>query len=317
MLFRSFRSISRSFSIISCVNSPNKLPLQNPNFQTQKVFPPNVGEIGVICCRRRGIRTFRSPSLVTRKLYSSNNTQMGDSGSQRPVSVPIPDIEKADPLEVVRALEASLGSSFSSNPSVPPPNPLIIVISGPSGVGKDAVIKRLRERRENLHFVVTATSRPMRPGEVDGKDYYFVTKDDFLSMLERGELLEHALVYGDYKGIPKRQIREFMAKGYDIVLRVDIQGAITLRRILGDSAVFIFVVAENEYAMVNRLIGRKTETREMLLVRIATAREEVLHVRNFDYVVVNADGQLEEAVKLVESIIDAEKAKVRQKNVSI
>ncbi|KNA08540.1 hypothetical protein SOVF_161750 [Spinacia oleracea] len=240
---------------------------------------------------------------------------MGDA--RRPLSVPIPDIEKADRSELLRALETSLGSSFSSAPLVPNPNPLIIVISGPSGVGKDAVIKRLREVRENIHFVVTATSRPMRPGEVDGRDYFFVSKDEFLGMVEKGELLEHALVYGDYKGIPKQQIREFMAKGSDIVLRVDIQGAATLRRILGNSAVFIFVVAESEYAMVNRLIGRKTETREMLLVRIATAREEVKHANNFDYVVVNADGQLESAVKLVESVIDAEKARVSPRNVRI
>lgn len=251
---------------------------------------------------------------MTHKFISSDS-QMGDA--RRPISVPIPDINKADRAELLCALESSLGSSFSSDPLIPPSKPLIIVISGPSGVGKDAVIKRLREVRENIHFVVTATSRPMRPGEVHGKDYFFVSKDEFLSMVERDELLEHALVYGDYKGIPKQQIREFMAKGCDIVLRVDIQGAATLRRILGDSAVFIFVVAESEYAMVNRLIGRKTETAEMLLVRIATAREEVKHVSNFDFVVVNADGQLESAVKLVESIIDAEKAKVRQRRVEI
>ena len=197
---------------------------------------------------------------------------------------------------------------------MPNPSPLIIVISGPSGVGKDAVIKRLREVREGLHFVVTATSRPIRPGEVDGKDYYFVSKEEFLALIERNELLEYALVYGDYKGIPKRQIRDFMAKGYDIVLRVDIQGAETLRKILGNSAVFVFLMAENELKLVERLINRKTETKESLMVRVATAREEVKHVNNFDYVVVNAEGKLESAVKLVESIIDAEKAKVWQRN---
>lgn len=247
--------------------------------------------------------------------FYSSNFRMGDARRTNPV--PIPDINKADRSELLRALETSLGSSFSCQPLIPQPNPLIVVISGPSGVGKDAVIKKLREVRENMHFVVTATTRPMRPGEIDGKDYHFVSKQEFLSMLEKNELLEHALVYGDYKGIPKQQIREFMAKGCDIVLRVDIQGAATLRKILGNSAVFIFVVAESEYAMVNRLIGRKTETSEMLLVRIATAREEVKHAKNFDYVVVNADGQLESAVKLVESIIDAEKAKVSPRNVRI
>ncbi|OWM78514.1 hypothetical protein CDL15_Pgr016238 [Punica granatum] len=237
--------------------------------------------------------------------------------ARRPLAVPIPALEKADKSELLRALETSLGSPFSVDPIHPNPSPMIIVISGPSGVGKDAVIKRLREIRAGLHFVVTATSRSMRPGEVNGRDYFFVSKEEFLSMIEKDELLEYALVYGDYKGIPKQQIREFMAKGNDIVLRVDIQGAKTLRRILGNSAVFIFLVAENELALVQRLIDRKTETKEALLVRIATAREEVKHVKSFDYVVVNEEGKLENAVKMVESIIDAEKAKVQQRRAVI
>ncbi|XP_061347876.1 guanylate kinase 3, chloroplastic [Gastrolobium bilobum] len=261
--------------------------------------------------------SFSLPILnsLTQKPSLSFRTKMGDA--RRPLSVPIPTVDKADRSELLRALEASLGSSFSSDPLYPNPNPLIIVISGPSGVGKDAVISRLRESRSGLHFVVTATSRPMRPGEVDGKDYYFVTKDEFLGMVEREELLEYAVVYGDYKGVPKQQIREYMGKGYDIVLRVDIQGAQTLRKVLGKSAVFVFLVAESEMEMVERLVDRKTETAESLLVRIATAREEVKHVKNFDYVVVNAKGKLENAVELVESIIDAEKAKVRQRNAVI
>ncbi|XP_047334856.1 guanylate kinase 2, chloroplastic/mitochondrial [Impatiens glandulifera] len=226
----------------------------------------------------------------------------------------IPTVESSSNNELNRALEASLGSSFSSDSLAPNPKPLIIVISGPSGVGKDAMIKRLREVKENLHFVVTATSRPMRDGEIDGKDYYFVSKDDFLSMIRKGELLEYAMVYGDYKGIPKQQIREYMANGCDIVLRVDIQGAATLKEILGNSAVFVFLVAESESALVKRLIDRKTETRDTLLVRIATAREEIKHMKHFDYVVVNEEGKLENAVKTVEAIIDAEKARVWKRN---
>ncbi|KAK1351771.1 Guanylate kinase [Heracleum sosnowskyi] len=254
------------------------------------------------------------PSVLTSLTHKSISSNCTMSDSRRPV---IPDVDKADKIELFRALESSLGTPFSSQPFVPNASPLIIVICGPSGVGKDAVIKRLREVRQNLHFVVTATSRDMRPGEINGKDYFFVSKDEFLTMVERNELLEYALVYGDYKGIPKQQIRDYMAEGCDIVLRVDIQGADTLRRILGNSAVFVFLVAESESALVQRLIGRKTETKETLLVRIATAREEVKHVKRFDYVVVNAEGELENSVKLVESIIDAEKAKVQQRRVII
>ncbi|MQL98408.1 hypothetical protein Taro_031107 [Colocasia esculenta] len=237
-------------------------------------------------------------------------------GPRRAAYAPLPPAT-ADKDELIRGLEAAIGSPFSLEPLSPPTKPLIIVISGPSGVGKDAVIKRLQEVREGIHFVVTATSREKRSGEVNGKDYYFVTKEEFLSMVERNELLEYALVYGEYKGIPKQQIRDFMAKGYDIVLRVDIQGAATLRSILGNSAVFIFLVAEDEAALVRRLVGRKTETTEMLLVRIATAREEVRHMKDFDYVVVNAEGKLDGTVKLVESIIDAEKARIHQRDVLI
>ncbi|GLU08805.1 hypothetical protein SLE2022_256930 [Rubroshorea leprosula] len=230
---------------------------------------------------------------------------------------PIPALDKASKLELLRALESSTRTTFSSDSICPSPSPLIIVISGPSGVGKDAIITKLREARENLHFVVTATSRSMRPGEVDGKDYFFVSKEEFLSMVKNNELLEYALVYGQYKGIPKKQIREHMAKGFDIVLRVDIQGAQTLRKILKDSAVFIFLVAESELALVERLIGRKTESKEELLVRVATAREELRHVKNFDYVVVNSQGKLDDAVRLVGSIIDAEKARVGQRSAVI
>ncbi|WOL14700.1 guanylate kinase 2, chloroplastic/mitochondrial [Canna indica] len=236
--------------------------------------------------------------------------------AQRPPFAPLPP-PTADKAEMYKGLEASLGSPFSSDPLAPPPSPIIVVISGPSGVGKDAIIKKLQEVREGIHFVVTATSRPQRPGEVDGKDYYFVSKEEFLLMVERNELLEYALVYGDYKGIPKQQIRDYMAKGFDIVLRVDIQGAATLRSILGQSAVFIFLVAESEATLVNRLVARNTESPEMLLVRIATAREEIKYMKRFDYIVVNAEGKLDSAVKLVESIIDAEKARVWHRNVKI
>ncbi|MGH2541712.1 MAG: guanylate kinase, partial [Ardenticatenaceae bacterium] len=137
-------------------------------------------------------------------------------------------------------------------------NPSLIVISGPSGVGKDALLRRMRELKCAFHFVVTATTRPIREGEVDGEDYFFVTKAEFAGMMERGELLEHAIVYGDYKGIPKQQVREALASGQDVIMRVDVQGAATMRRLVPE-AVFIFLTAENEEALVQRLQERKTE----------------------------------------------------------
>ncbi|PWA82114.1 Guanylate kinase [Artemisia annua] len=138
---------------------------------------------------------------------------------------------------------------------------------------------------------------------------FFMTKDEFLKPVENDELLEYAFAYGDYKEIPKQQIRDYMAKGYDIVLKVDIKGATTLRKILGDYVVFVFLVTESECELVNR----KTESKESLLVRFATTKEELRQMKNFDYVVVNVEGKLANCVKMVESIIDAEKAKVWQR----
>ncbi|KAK7359700.1 hypothetical protein VNO77_01663 [Canavalia gladiata] len=271
--------------------------------------------LGIPTSTIKNLRPCFSPIInsLSHKKRVKTFSKMGEA--RRPLSVHIPTLQKADRSELLRALEASIGSSFASEPlsPIPNPNPLILVISGPSGVGKDALISRLRHSRPALHFVVTATTRLPRPSEVHGQDYLFVSKEEFLGMVERQELLEYALVYGDYKGVPKQQIRDYMAKGCDVVLRVDIQGADTLRKVLGKSAVFLFVVAESEMAMVERLVDRKTETVESLLVRIGTAREEMKHVRSFDYVVVNAKGKLDNAVKLVESIIDAEKAKVSQR----
>ncbi|KAL3812724.1 hypothetical protein ACJIZ3_013992 [Penstemon smallii] len=308
MLFRRI-----CFSLSKSYHNPLFLyPIStNPfaNSQSYPIIPSNFEAL------RLGFR--RTAALNSHTFVPDNTADSTMDGPRRPPVVPIPSPDTSGRAEVFRALEASLGSTFSSQPIVPNPNPLIIVISGPSGVGKDAVIKSLREVREDLHFVVTATSRAKRPGEVDGKDYFFVGKEEFLSMIEKNELLEYALVYGDYKGIPKQQIREFMAKGCDIVLRVDIQGAATLRRILRNSAVFVFIVAESEEALVKRLIDRKTETIEALLMRVSAAREELRHLKEFDYVVVNKEGELENSVQLVEAIIDAEKAKVHQRRAVI
>ncbi len=111
------------------------------------------------------------------------------------------------------------------------PQPLLIVISGPSGVGKDSVIHGLKGRNLPIHYVVTATTRPRREDETQGVDYFFVTKDEFAHMIEQEELIEYAIVYNDYKGIPKQQVREALASGQDVVMRVDVQGAATVRKL--------------------------------------------------------------------------------------
>jgi guanylate kinase len=183
--------------------------------------------------------------------------------------------------------------------------PLLLVLSGTAGSGKDSVIRRMKERGVPFHFVVTATSRPPRPAEVDGKDYIFLSETEFQAMIAKDELLEHALVYGQHKGVPKQQIRAAMASGRDVVMRVDVQGAATIRRQCAD-AVLVFLTAGSEAELASRLAARSTDTPEQISLRVATAREEMGRVREFDYVVVNPNGRLDEAVDAILAILRAE-----------
>ena len=196
------------------------------------------------------------------------------------------------------------------------PQPLLIVISGPSGVGKDSVLKAMKERELPFHFVVTATTRPRRAEEVHGVDYFFVSKEEFAHMIEQDELIEYAIVYGDYKGIPKQQVREALASGKDVVMRLDVQGTATVRK-LAPEAVLIFLTTQTEEELVERLKGRKTDNAEDLSIRIATARQELKRSGEFDYVIVNADNHLRQTVDTVTAIIDAEHHRVQPRKVSL
>lgn len=216
-------------------------------------------------------------------------------------------------------LERALGQPLSRAPMAPPPRPLVLVVSGPSGVGKDAALQKLRARRPNLRFVVTATTRARRPGETDGVDYHFVSREAFERWIANGELLEHALVYGEYKGIPRAQVSSALAAGEDVVLRLDVQGAATVRRLLsapqadGSGPVphaTVFVVAESQAALARRLAARGTEDHEALRRRFAEAEAEVSRLGEFDYVVVNREGRLDECVDALGSVIDAHRARV-------
>jgi guanylate kinase len=196
------------------------------------------------------------------------------------------------------------------------PTPLLIVISGPSGAGKDTVVQRMKERGMPFHFVVTATTRPKRPNETNGRDYFFVTKEEFARMIDENELFEYAIVYGDYKGPPKAQVREALASGQDVVMRLDVQGAETVRKLVPE-ALLIFITAENGQELERRLRERKTETPAELSIRIATARQELKRVEAFDYIVINSDDQLDETVDRISSIIDAEHHRVKPRKVSL
>ncbi len=196
------------------------------------------------------------------------------------------------------------------------PQPLLIVISGPSGAGKDTVMQRMQERGLPFHFVVTATTRPQRANEVHGRDYLFVSKDEFARMIDEDELIEHAIVYGDYKGIPKQQVREALASGKDVMMRLDVQGAETVRK-LAPEALLIFITTQNEAELVHRLETRKTETADSLAIRIATARKELKRVEAFDYAIVNRDYRLDETVDKIRAIIEAEHHRVKPSKVTL
>jgi len=196
------------------------------------------------------------------------------------------------------------------------PEPLLIVISGPSGVGKDTIISRMKGRLLSFHFVVTATTRTPRSDEKHGVDYFFLSHDEFAEMIEQDELLEYAIVYNDYKGIPKQQVREALDTGKDVVMRIDVQGAATIRKLCPE-AVLIFLTTEDEAELIRRLTARKSETPEGLKMRIAMAHQELKRIDLFDYVVVNRESRQDETVETIMSIICSEHHRVHPRKVSL
>jgi guanylate kinase len=195
-------------------------------------------------------------------------------------------------------------------------NSLLIVISGPSGVGKDTVLARMKQSRRSLHYVVTATTRPQRPGEKNGLDYHFVSEEQFKQMIETGQLLEWATVYGNLYGVPKRQIQQALAQGLDVVVKVDVQGAATIKNIL-PQAVFIFLTPPSLDELERRLRERKTESAEELKLRMETTREEMDSLPLFDYVVVNHQDRLDLTMAQIDAIISAEKCRVKPRIIEL
>lgn len=187
----------------------------------------------------------------------------------------------------------------------------VFIISGPSGVGKDSVLEKLQKVYADACYVVTATSRPMRPGEIDGVHYRFLDRDEFERQIAAGDFAEHALVYDNLYGVPKRPIVEGLARGQHVIVKVDVTGAETLRTLI-PSAVSIFLLPESMEALWDRLYRRKTEPRDVLMKRFRTACEELERVHEFDYVVFNEAGKLDEALRNIVTIVDAEQRRVNQ-----
>lgn len=188
--------------------------------------------------------------------------------------------------------------------SIEKPQPLIIVISGLSGSGKDVVINRLKEISDiEFHFVVTCNTRPRRETEVDGKDYHFISREKFLSMIEGGEMIEHSVVYDDLKGVPRFEIENAFAAGQDIILRLDSQGMQKIKAIYPET-VSIFILPPDADIWLSRLRNRNTESGEALRTRIQTAEKELNGVPMFDYIVIN--DEIDQAAADILTILKAE-----------
>jgi len=196
------------------------------------------------------------------------------------------------------------------------PPALFVVISGPSGVGKDSVIRRMQEMDSSFRFIVTATDRSPRPGEVHGVDYLFVSTAEFERMIAEDELLEYARVYNQYKGVPKAQACEALSSGQDVIMRVDVQGAETMRRLV-PGVLTIFLAPPSLDVLIQRLSRRNADSVEQLQRRLDTAVAEMNVLPDFDYVVVNREDRLDESVRQIVSIIQAEKCRTARRNVTL
>ena len=197
-----------------------------------------------------------------------------------------------------------------------PTRPLFIVLSGPSGVGKDAVLSRMRELNYPLEYITTVTTRPQRASERDNIDYHFISTGNFQKMIEHNELLEWANVYGNWYGVPKKPVKQALDKGQDIIVKVDIQGAATIKKIL-PQAVFIFLMPPSIEELMLRLKQRHTESPFDLTLRTKTAEEELKQLSLFDYVVFSRRDEIDRAVSDIAAIITAEKCRVTPREIAL
>jgi len=194
--------------------------------------------------------------------------------------------------------------------------PILVVLSGPSGVGKDAVLARMRKLGRPFHYVITATTRPKRAGEKNGVDYYFHSRKEFQQMIDKHQFLEWANVYDNYYGVPKDEVTSALSKGLDAIVKVDVQGAATIKETL-PQAVFIFLMPPSVEELEKRLRKRRSESSEDLALRLERARGEIKSLPLFDYVITSRQNKLDEVVSQIDSIVAAEKRRVKTRIVKL
>jgi guanylate kinase len=212
-----------------------------------------------------------------------------------------------------RSLESKLRTKQISTRSS---RPLLVVLSGPSGVGKDAVLARMKKLERPFHYVVTATTRPKRAEEENGVDYHFLSRKDFQQMIDKHQFLEWANVYGNYYGVPKDEITSALSKGVDTIVKVDVQGAATIKEILPE-AVFIFLMPPSMEELEKRLRKRHSESSADLALRLERAKGEIKSLPIFDYVITSRQNKLGEVVSQIDAIVAAEKRRVKPRIVEL
>jgi len=192
----------------------------------------------------------------------------------------------------------------------------MVVISGPSGVGKDSVLRALKNSALPIQHVVTVNTRAPRPDEAEGVDYFFVSREKFEEMIAHDEFIEYSKVYDDYKGVPKSQIRGALESGKDVVLRLDVQGAEKIKKIY-PQAILIFLLPSCQEDWYKRLGGRRLSNEKDLDTRIATVKDELVKALDFDYLVVNEQNQLSKTIHLIEAIITSEHQRAKPRKINI
>ncbi len=192
--------------------------------------------------------------------------------------------------------------------------PLLIVLSSPSGAGKDAVLSRLKQSGLPLEYITTVTTRPRRASERDNVDYHFIPKDRFEQMVKNDELLEWANVYGNWYGVPRPAVKQTLARGQDAIVKVDVQGATAIKKIL-PQAVFVFLIPPSRGELVTRLEQRRTESPAELARRLEQIEEEIKQLSQFDYLVINRRDEIDAAVSDIKAIITAEKCRVAPREI--
>jgi guanylate kinase len=223
-------------------------------------------------------------------------------------------VQEMTGLESPRGAEST--EPEAAAPVAPPATGILFIFSAPSGAGKDTVIQALKDEGFDLHFAKTCTTRARRATEVDGVHYYFISMEEFSRLREAGELLEWAYVHGNYYGVPRDPVRRALRAGKDVLLKIDVQGAMTVKSALPD-AVLIFLLPPSAEEAVSRMRERGTESEDEIQRRIESLEREFNSLDKYDYVVENPRGQVHRAVEKVKAIIIAERCRVKRRRFDI